>query len=568
MKFKTGLMVLAAFAAGIWVLFSIATRTPEGPAHQVFVNGNVITMNPEQPLAQAVSVREGRIAMVGSAEQILALTTDDTEVVDLRGRTLLPGFVDAHGHFPGSGQVVFAADLQSPPIGDVRTMDELIARLKAQAERRSEGWITGFGYDDTLLAEGRHPTRHDLDRVSETRPVVVNHVSGHIAAVNSVALAALDIDAATPDPEGGRIVRADGATGEPTGVLEETASRLVLEAMFDIGLGDLVRMTTTAARQYLEVGVTTASAGGMPTALANVLAPLSRFNLFPQRVALFPMFEEVGPQLLTGELTLDSFAGGRVSVPRVKLIADGSIQGYTGYLSAPYHTPYRGNPDYRGYPSIDRQSLFTQVADLYQRKIRFAIHTNGDQAIEDALDAIAAASASHSWPDARPLLIHAQMARRDQIERMAELGVTPSFFPTHTYYWGDRHADIFIGPERAATLSPARWALDNGIRFSAHSDTPVTPMLPLQLIWSQVERQSTTGRVLGEGQRIDRMAALCAVTIDAAWQVFLDDEVGSIEPGKAADLVVLSGDPLTAPDLRDLVVEQVLINGATVFSRL
>jgi predicted amidohydrolase YtcJ len=565
MKFKTGLLVLGAFIAGVWVLFSIATRSPEGPAHQVFVNGTVITMDDSNPMAEAISIREGVIERVGRSEEILATIDDDTDVVDLRGRALLPGFIDAHGHFPGSGQVVFSADLQSPPIGDIETIDGLLARLREHAANRPEGWITGFGYDDTLLAEGRHPTREDLDRVSADRPIAISHVSGHLAVVNSAGLAALNMDSSTADPEGGRIVR--DADGRPTGVLEETASRLAMNATYDIGLSDLVRMTTTAAQEYLSVGVTTASAGGMPGSLANGLGLMSRFNVFPQRVALFPLFEEVGEDLLAEEVTLEDFSGGRVSVPRVKLIADGSIQGFTGYLSEPYYTPYHGDENYRGYASVSREDLFSQVKGLYERKIRFAIHTNGDQSIEDALDAIEAASAEYPWPEARPLLIHAQMARSDQIDRMAALGVTPSFFPSHTYYWGDRHADIFLGPERAAVISPARWAIERGVRFSAHSDTPVTPMLPMQIVWSQTERKTTSGRVLGPEQRIDRMAALRAITLDAAWQVFLDDKLGSIEPGKVADLVVLSGNPLTEPDVRELVVERVLIGGAEVYSR-
>ena len=230
--------------------------------------------------------------------------------------------------------------------------------------------------------------------------------------------------------------------------------------------------------------------------------------------------------------------------------------------------PYKGDADYRGYASVPREMLFQQVAGLYERRIQVAIHCNGDASIEDGLDAIEYAMQQHPWPEARPLMIHAQMTRDDQIARMAELGVTPSFFSAHTYYWGDRHAAIFMGPERAANMSPARWALEAGVRFSSHLDTPVTPMLPLQAVWSQVERQSTGGAVIGPDQRIDRLSALRAVTINAAWQVFMDDIIGSIEPGKQADLVVLSDNPLTAPDIRSLKVDRTIIAGATVYKRL
>ena len=570
MNWRVTLLILLAFVGGVLVLSAIATRPLSAPEHEIYVNGNVLTMDTAGTVHEAVSLREGLIESVGSSEEMLALAGDNTVVVDLRGRSVLPGFIDAHGHFPGSGQTVFSADLNSPPIGEVTNLSQLLERLTRLAQARSEGWIIGHGYDDTLLAERRHPNRDDLDRVSSDRPVAIIHVSGHLAVVNSAALAILGIDAESLDPEGGVIVREPDSDGgrRPNGVLEETAARAVWEYTLDLSAMDALRMTTQAAEEYLAAGVTTASAGGMPSPVATLLGFLSQLNQFPQRVALFPLFEEVGEQLLNGSMTLDGFAKARVSAPRVKIIADGSIQGYTGYLSAPYHVPYKGDADYRGYASVPREMLFQQVAGLYERRIQVAIHCNGDASIEDGLDAIEYAMQQHPWPEARPLMIHAQMTREDQIARMAELGVTPSFFSAHTYYWGDRHAAIFMGPERAANMSPARWAQEAGVRFSSHLDTPVTPMLPLQAVWSQVERKSTSGTVIGPDQRIDRLSALRAVTIDAAWQVFMDDVIGSIEPGKDADLVVLSDNPLTAPDIRSLKVDRTIIAGATVYKRL
>ena len=570
MNWRVGLSVALAFTGGLMVLIAIVIRPIATPQHEIFVNGHVLTMDSSGTIAEAVSLRDGRIEAIGRSEAVLEAADDQTSIVDLRGRTLMPGFVDAHGHFPGSGQTVFSADLNSPPIGDITSMPQLLERLQGFARARPDGWIVGHGYDDTLILEKRHPTRDDLDQVSMERPVAVIHVSGHLAVANSVALAVLGIDEYTPDPEGGVIVRdpqsADGR--RPNGVLEETAARVVWEHALDLSAMDGLRMTTQAAEEYLRVGVTTASAGGMPTPVAKLLRLLSRLNQFPQRVALFPLFEEIGKDLFTGDAALDDYAGGRVSVPRVKIIADGSIQGYTGYLTEPYYLPFKGDAGYRGYPSVARDELFIQVAGLYERRIRVAIHCNGDASIDDGLDAIEAAMLAHPWPEARPLIIHAQMTRKDQIDRMAQMGVTPSFFSAHTYYWGDRHAAIFMGPERAANMSPARWALDAGVRFSSHLDTPVTPMLPLQAVWSQTERKSTSGVVIGPAQRIEREAALRAVTIDAAWQVFMHDEIGSIEPGKRADLVVLSDNPLTAPDVRDIRVDRTLIDGATVYQRL
>lgn len=569
MIFKRFLLSLVALIVVASLYISTLVSAPVAPSHQVFIGGEVLTMDPDSKIAEAVSVRDGVIDQVGSAVEILALVTEDTDVVDLSGRTLVPGFVDAHGHFPGSGQTAFTVDLNSPPIGDTESIPELLDKLRAFGEKRTDGWLIGSNYDDTLLAEKRHPTRDDLDLVSATRPIAVVHVSGHLMVVNSAALAELHIDETTPDPEGGHIVRDLSSADQrrPNGILEETATHHARDKTLDLSVSDAWQMTKLATAEYLQHGVTTASAGGMPTAIASLLGPMSNYNQMPLRVALFPFFDEVGAGLLAGEITLDDFASGRVRVPRVKIIADGSIQGFTGYLSQPYHRSHKGDADYRGYPAVPRDALFEQVAGLYRQRIQVAIHGNGDASIEDALDAIEAAAAKYPWPEARPLIIHAQMTRKDQIARMAALGVTPSFFSAHTFFWGDRHAGIFMGPERAANMSPAKWAQEAGVRFSSHMDTPVTPMRPLQAVWSPVERKTKTGVVLGPDQRIDRMTALRAVTIDAAWQVFMDDQVGSIEPGKLADLVVLSGSPLTAPDLRDLLVDMTVIEGVTHFER-
>ena len=569
MIFKRFLLSLVALIVVASLYISTLVSAPVAPSHQVFIGGEVLTMDPDSKIAEAVSVRDGVIDRVGSTVEILALVTEDTDVVDLSGRTLVPGFVDAHGHFPGSGQTAFTVDLNSPPIGDTESIPELLDKLRAFGEKRTDGWLIGSNYDDTLLAEKRHPTRDDLDLVSATRPIAVVHVSGHLMVVNSAALAELHIDETTPDPEGGHIVRDLSSADQrrPNGILEETATHHARDKTLDLSVSDAWQMTKLATAEYLQYGVTTASAGGMPTAIASLLGPMSNYSQMPLRVALFPFFDEVGAGLLAGEITLDDFASGRVRVPRVKIIADGSIQGFTGYLSQPYHRSHKGDADYRGYPAVPRDALFEQVAGLYRQRIQVAIHGNGDASIEDALDAIEAAAAKYPWPEARPLIIHAQMTRKDQIARMAALGVTPSFFSAHTFFWGDRHAGIFMGPERAANMSPAKWAQEAGVRFSSHMDTPVTPMRPLQAVWSPVERKTKTGVVLGPDQRIDRMTALRAVTIDAAWQVFMDDQVGSIEPGKLADLVVLSGSPLTAPDLRDLLVDMTVIEGVTHFER-
>jgi len=566
MNLKAVLLVLLALLVGLGVLVAIALRPPAPPAHQAFINGTILTMDATSSVAEALSTRGALIEAVGSNADILALTDDATEIVDLHGRTMLPGFVDAHGHFPGSGMHVIAADLNSPPIGDKHTLAAVFDAVRERAGRTPAGeWVTGFGYDDTLLAEKRHPTRAELDAISTDHPIAVMHISGHMLVANSTALALVGIDADTADPEGGVIGRREG-TREPNGLLEETARLAVLEQMQDLSLATTYRMFKSAADEYAARGVTTAQSGGVTPALALGLYWSSRLGIVPQRLVLFPFETAYGEALLNGEYDAARYNNDRVTMGPVKLVADGSIQGYTGYLSEPYYTPYQGDANYRGYPSISRETLFAQVAALHRAGYQLAIHGNGDAAIEDILDAFEAAQQAHRVADPRMILIHAQMAREDQVARMKSLGVTPSFFTAHTWYWGDRHRDIFLGPERAAVISPSRWAQQNGVRFSSHLDTPVVPMEPLQAVWSMVFRQTLGGDVLGPEQRIGVMDALRAVTIDAAWQVFQEDNRGSLEPGKFADLVVLSGNPLDDPQaMRALAVERTVVGGVTIY---
>ena len=568
MKWKTIVVVALALLVGFGVVLRLGTRLPQAPAHQVFINGTLLTMDADNRVVEAIAVRGDRIEAVGSTDEIMALVEDDTLVTNLRGRTMLPGFIDAHGHFPYSGMRVLGADLNSPPVGQLTTMAEVLAALAEQAAITPAGdWVFGFNYDDTLLAEKRHPTRAELDAVSTEHPVVASHVSGHMMVANSLALEAIGVNAETPDPEGGVIGRLPGSS-EPNGLLEETARLPLMLKMQDISLLDTYRLMKSAAREYSAVGVTTAQSGGVTPELATGLSLFSRLGVIPQRLILFPFGTEFGDELYNGGYDPADYATDRVVMGAVKLVADGSIQGYTGYLSHPYHTPYHGDAEYRGYPSIPREKLFAQVAALHEAGYQIAIHGNGDESIEDILDAFEAAQRQHPVADPRMILVHSQMSREDQVARMKDLGVTPSFFTAHTWYWGDRHRDIFMGPERAAVISPGKWALDYGLRFTSHLDTPVTPMLPLQAVWSQVFRQTYGGDVLGPQQRVGVMQALRAVTIDAAWQVFQEDSRGSLEPGKYADLVVLSGNPLDDPmAMRDLEVEQTIIGGATIYRR-
>jgi hypothetical protein len=551
---------------GLLALLAIIAWSALGaPGRTVYLGGPILTMDADDRIVEALAVDGERIAAVGSEAELRRWAEEHgARVVELEGKALLPGFIDAHGHFPGSGITEVFVDLNSPPIGDVERIDDLVALLSERASETGAGeWILGIGYDDTLLEERRHPTRRDLDRASTEHPIAVLHISGHLASVNSAGLDALGFDADTPDPEGG-LIRRDPATGEPDGVLEETAMQGFQSDMAP-GMLDAVRILRAAVRDYLAQGVTTAQSGAVDGTVLGGMSLMSRLGMVPLRLILWPL-PETADAILAGELEAPDGDPLRVRVGAVKLITDGSIQGYTGYLSEPYHVPPGDDPEYRGYPRIPRDELFELVARYHAAGLQLAMHGNGDASIEDILDAYEQAQRDHPREDARPIVIHAQMTRDDQLDRMAELGVIPSFFSLHTYYWGDRHRNVFMGPERAARMSPAAGARDRGIRFTIHADTPVVPMEPLRLVWSAVNRKTRSGFVVGPEQRISVMQALRAVTIDAAYQHFEEGDKGSLEPGKLADLVILSRSPLDDPATIDQIeVVETIIGGRSEY---
>ena len=356
--------------------------------------------------------------------------------------------------------------------------------------------------------------------------------------------------------------------GQLTGLMEENAAEAVQRLAMNFSVTDGFKMMKIAGEEYARAGVTTAQSGAVDHRFSQGINIASQIGLIPMRMELWPLFNDFGPGLLDGSLQASDFESDRVNIGAIKIIADGSIQGYTGYLQQPYFVPFHGDESYRGYPRTARTELFGWVEKYHSKGYQLAIHGNGDASIEDIIDAIEAAQSKYPREDSRHIIIHAQMARQDQLERMARLGITPSFFVAHTYYWGDRHRDIFMGPERAARMSPTASALALGLPFTIHLDTPVVPMDPLMLVWTAVNRLSSSGQVMGEAERISVIEALKAVTITAAWQIFEEDNRGSISPGKYADLVVLSANPLDQPTtLKDINVLLTMVGGRTIFEQ-
>ncbi len=534
----------------------------------VYVNGTIVTMNAAQPQAEAVAVFGERIVAVGDGREIRAMAGPRTRVVDLQGRTMLPGLYDAHSHFVhGATAGMYMVNLNSPPIGRIRTMEEIVAALRERAGQTPAGqWVVGINYDDTLLAEKRHPTRADLDRVSGEHPVFVLHISGHLAAASSLALARAGLTKETPQPSGGAYRRDAG--GELNGVIEEHLQPF-MPFLVNYTPAQMLAALKWNATEYLRRGVTTSVIANGNKAQFQLLQAAAAQGALPLRFITMDSREsDAAPTAAEAGGMLSGFGNDRLKLGAIKIVGDGSIQGYTGYLSQPYHTPFEGRADYRAYPRIRREELAAMVKKLHRAGYQIAIHGNGDAEIDDILFAYREAQREFPRADARHRIEHSQMAREDQLDAMKELGITPSFFVSHTYYWGDRHRDIFMGPERAMRMSPLRSALDRGLRMTIHCDTPVTPIDPLLAVWAAVNRVSTGGRVIGAAQRVTPLEALRMVTIDAAWQNFEEKIKGSIEPGKLADFVILAENPLTvAPAaIRNIAILETIVGGRSVYS--
>lgn len=531
----------------------------------VYVNGTVITMDSDDNVGKAIAVGNGRIIATGSNQQILALAGEGAKVIDLSGKVVLPGLYAAHDHLPGAGTAaLFKVDLNSPPIGRIRNMAELVAALQEKAANTPEGeWVVGRGYDDTLLAEKRHPTRDDMDKVSTEHPVWIQHTSGHLGVANSLALDKAKITKDTPDPAGGVICR-DARTGELTGVFEECGSKVnrLIPALTPEQIDEAVGW---CSKHYVSKGVTTTVvAGGNKGKISDLKRGLEKGLLDLRVVSMTSMSDAEACREILSDVDPN-----RLKVTAVKMFHDGSNQGYTGYFTEPYYTPYKGDSNYRGYPRRSREALFTLVNKAHRAGYQIAIHGNGDAAIDDIIHAFGQAQKEYPRTDARHRIEHCQMAREDQLDAMKAIGITPSFFVGHVYYWGDRHRDIFMGPRRAARISPLRSSVTRGIRFTVHDDTPVTPVNPLQLVWAGVNRLTKSNRVLGPHQRVNVREALRAVTIDAAWQNFEENIKGSIEKGKLADFVILAENPLTVrrATIKDIAVIETVVGGRTVYRR-
>ena len=537
------------------------------PTADTIYVGDIVTVNPSNDVAEALAIKDGLILAVGDEASVLRHSGMGTTVIQLGNAALLPGFVDPHSHFLLHG-VPFSgfANVSRPPVGSVESAADIIAELKRMAKQRKlqKGeWLIAYGYEKEAFADQREMTVDDLDPHFPDNPVVMIHVSSHGAVLNGAAFKAVGIDAFTPTPPGGVIVRkADGL--EPAGLIMETPFFGLMRALPAADEEQTLQAMHTAQLHYAANGYTTIQDGATSgPGVAMLQRAAEEGRLFLDVVSLPTM--DVFPKLV-GKPGI-AFGGpyrGRLKLGGVKSVTDGSPQGRTAYWTEPMLvTGPGGEKNWRGQPVVPQAALNEIFRLAYANGVQTYTHSNADAAIDMFLAAHLAAGAPEGR---RPVIIHSQFIRPEQLDAYAKIGAVPSFFSNHAFFWGDVHL-ANLGAPRADFLSPLRSATDRGLHFTNHSDYGVTPLDPLFMLWTATERSSRSGRIMGETERVSVAEALRAITIDAAYQYFEEDTKGSIEPGKLADLVILESNPLDASgeQLRDIAILETIKEGTTVW---
>jgi predicted amidohydrolase YtcJ len=556
---------LVAFAAHS---FTDATAAEPPAAERIFRGGPIVTVQRARPTAEAVAVAGGRIVAVGDEADVMRLARPTTEVVDLAGRTLVPGFIDGHSHFFCCVDVQVQALCASPPAGPCTSVADVISQLEKLRGRRRIGpgeFVIGYGYDPDLLAEKRPPTRRELDAAFPDNPVFIIHVSGHGAMLNSKALARFGVTAATPTPPGGVIGREPGSQ-EPTGLLFETAFLPIFAQIPSPSPDEQLQLLQAGQQLYVRAGITTAQEGATNKQQLDLLRIAADRGLLEIDVVALPFVTELDT-IFAGKAPFTEKAyTKRLRIGGVKIVADGSPQGRTAFFTTPYLTGGpAGQRDWRGEPSMPQAQLNEVVRRIYDGNAQLFVHCNGDAAIDALLEAHRFAAGDDPAKDRRTVAVHAQFVRRDQLEKFRSWNIMPSFFTLHCFYFGDTHV-ANRGRVQADFISPLRSARALGIRFTNHTDFNVSPLDQLFTIHTAVNRTSRSGSVIGADERVTPLEALEAITIDGARQYREDDLKGSIEPGKLADLVILSGNPLTiAPaDIQGIRVLETIKEGRTI----
>lgn len=536
------------------------------PAPVLVTGAHIITMNAQAPVAEAMLVADGRITWLGSLSDAPE-AADGVERLVLDGKVVVPGFVEPHMHLP---PLAMMHDFSNIGPNRFETTDAALAQLAKDAQATPVGeWVVGRQFDPSLQTGPDYLTAAMLDQVSTDHPVFVYNTSLHLGYCNSVALNIAGIDASTPDPQGAEIGR--DSQGNPNGVLKAgPAMALVVRHNSKLKHGNIAEGCLSVLGQANAVGITTLCDQG--TGMFQGVKELDVYQSMRDSGRMTARFRYSVSQAMADRWDEAQLTWGEgdewVRRTGWKIVSDGSNQGRTGLQREAFIGSEGENA--KGMAYIEKDVLDGAVERRLREGWAVCVHANGDAAIDRALDAFAKAKAKGLDPAAKRCRIeHCSILHDEQIEKMAELGLSPSFLIGHVHYWGKAFVEDIFGLEKASKLDRAGACEDQGIRWSLHSDDPVTEMNPLRCMENAVVRNMwRSDELLAPEERVPAAAALRAMTIDAAWQCHSDHEVGSLAAGKFADFVVLAEDPLTvAPEtLGEIKVLETWVGGRQVFS--
>lgn len=533
---------------------------------QVYYNGNIITIegNTEETLyAKAIEVSNGVITKVVYTDEEANNLIKNKSLVDLKGKTLMPAFIDPHSHIISFAQALTTVDLSG--CTNIAEIDSRLEDYIKNNKLTNGAWVIGFGYDNNLLPGKKNPTRDDLDKVSTNLAIFITHASGHVGSMNSKALEYFGVDENTPDIEGGVIERYPNSR-KPTGYMEEAAfMKYAREVDFKVTDEEMMNFVNQAEDVYLSYGITTAQNSLIVNADLPLIENMITNNRFKIDIIGFIDLKNA-PNIFDEHKDLIGKYSNRFKISGYKIFLDGSPQAKTAWLKEPYITGEKG---YRGYPIHDYNTVKEYVRKSFDDKMQLQAHCNGDAAAEQYVDAISEVMTERNTTNNyRAVLVHSQIVKENEYKRMREFNIIPSLFVAHIYYWGDTHI-ANLGMERASQISASKTALDNNLPFTYHQDTPVIKPNMIETISCALNRTTKDGVLLGENQKIDALNAFKAITINAAYQNGEEDIKGSLKEGKLADLVILSDDPLKidAKDMNSIEVLETIKEGKTLYKK-
>ena len=539
-------------------------------ADAIYTGGDIVTVNDKQPTAEALAIKGGKILAVGTrAEVEKAHKGVATRIIDLGGRALLPGFLDAHSHYFSSLTVANQVNLYAPPAGPGKDPESIVAELVKyrDANKIPKGEvIQAYGYDENVMPNGRQLNRDDLDKALPDNPVLVGHVSMHGAVLNSAAMRKWNVSAKTKTPPGGVIVRKPG-TNEPYGLIMETAYLPIFASLPKPTKEQEVEWSKAGQELFAQHGVTTAHEGATHAEELDVLKRAAAGGATLIDVIAYPFITELEAVLKKYPKETWGKYENRLKIGGVKITIDGSPQGKTAFFTKPYLTGGPGGEkNWSGELTAPEPIVAKAVKMVYELGVPLNLHANGDGAIDAFLRAHEKVAADDLGKNRNVTMIHAQFARKDQLDKFVQYKIRPSFYTLHTYYFAEAHV-ANRGKEQAMYISPMRDAIDKGLVPTNHTDFVVAPLDQMFMMWSAVNRVSRAGAVIGADQRVTPLEALKAQTINVAYQYGEQATKGSLEPGKLADLVILDGNPLKVEPMaiKDIKVVETIKEGKTIY---